>query len=59
MPKIEIRKQEDLGKALRRLKRKLEEDGVLQNLKEREHYEKPSEKKRRKRKCLQKRKNKG
>ena len=56
MPKVEIGRQEDLGRALRRLKRKLEEDGVLRNLKEREHYEKPSEKKRRKQKYSQKRK---
>lgn len=50
MPKVEVGKQGDLGRALRKLKRKLAEDGILQSLKERAHYEKPSEKKRRKQK---------
>ena len=50
MTKIVIRDNESLDKALRRLKRKVEREGVLKDLKTRKHYEKPSEKKRRKRK---------
>ncbi|MFH1857114.1 MAG: 30S ribosomal protein S21 [Candidatus Omnitrophota bacterium] len=50
MAKVQVSRQEDLNKALRKLKKKLEEDGVLRYLKEREHYEKPSEKKRREQK---------
>jgi small subunit ribosomal protein S21 len=34
----------DINKALRRFKKKVQEDGILQELREREHYTKPSEK---------------
>ena len=56
MAKVEVIGQGNLESALRRLKRKLEYDGVLRSLKERKHYEKPSERKRRKRKRTQIRK---
>jgi small subunit ribosomal protein S21 len=39
---------EPLEKALRRLKKKVEREEILKILKARKHYEKPSEKKRRK-----------
>jgi small subunit ribosomal protein S21 len=48
MSRIEIAPGEPLEKALRRFKKKIERDGVLKQLKARKHYEKPSEKKRRK-----------
>jgi small subunit ribosomal protein S21 len=34
----------DVGKALRIFKKKVQEDGILQDYKERQHYEKPSTK---------------
>ena len=39
--RVEV-KNNDLSKALRKFKRKVQEDGILQLLKERQHYEKPS-----------------
>ena len=48
MPQINIRPNEPLEKALRRFKRKLEREGILRQLRDRKHYEKPSERKRRK-----------
>ena len=47
MSRIEIGPGESLEKALRRFKKKIERDGLLKQLKARKHYEKPSEKKRR------------
>ena len=46
MSRVEIGPGESLEKALRRFKRKIEREGVLKVLKARKHYEKPSEKKR-------------
>jgi len=48
MSRIEIAPGEPLEKALRRFKKKIERDGLLKLLKARKHYEKPSERKRRK-----------
>nr|MBU1328581.1 30S ribosomal protein S21 [Candidatus Omnitrophota bacterium] len=48
MSRIEIAPGEPLEKALRRFKKKIERDGLLKLLKARKHYEKPSEKRRRK-----------
>ncbi len=46
MSRIEIGPGESLEKALRRFKKKIEREGLLKQLKARKHYEKPSEKKR-------------
>jgi small subunit ribosomal protein S21 len=46
MAKVEIKKEESIDKALRKFKMKLRKEGVLDELKKREYYEKPSEKKR-------------
>jgi small subunit ribosomal protein S21 len=46
MPKIEIRKGEDLEKALRKFKTKLRHEGMLDEMKKREFYEKPSQRRR-------------
>ncbi len=46
MPKIELRKDESLDKALRKFKTKMRREGIIDELKKREHYEKPSERKR-------------
>ena len=47
MPRVEIRENEPLEKALRRFKRLLEREGILKALKAKKHYEKPSERRRR------------
>ncbi len=48
MTKVRVRPDEPFEKALRRFKKKCNKEGVLQRLKEVKHYEKPSEKRRRK-----------
>lgn len=55
MPQVRVRENEPLEKALRRLKKKIETEGVLKALKARKHYEKPSERKRRKARISRKR----
>lgn len=50
MPRVEVGKNEPLERALKRFKKKIEREGVLKQLKARKHYEKPSERKRKKRK---------
>ena len=54
MPEVEVRRDESFESALRRFKRKIEREGVLREIKERKHYEKPSEKKRKKSKSKRK-----
>ncbi|MFZ5801861.1 MAG: 30S ribosomal protein S21 [Candidatus Omnitrophota bacterium] len=48
MPRIDIGDNESIEQALRRLKKKMEREGILKVLKARKHYEKPSEQRRRK-----------
>lgn len=48
MPEIEIRKDESFESALRRFKRKIEQEGILREVRDRKHYEKPSERRRKK-----------
>ena len=43
---VAVRDGEDINKALRRLKRKMEEARVLEEVRERQHYVKPSEQRR-------------
>ena len=50
MTEIRIKKGEPIDKALRRLKKKLDREGTMRNVRARRHYEKPSEKRRRKEK---------
>jgi small subunit ribosomal protein S21 len=45
--KVRVRPDEPFEKALRRFKKKCNKEGILQRLKETRHYEKPSEKRRR------------
>jgi small subunit ribosomal protein S21 len=47
MPIIRIKRDEPLEKALRRFKRKLDQEGLFKELKKREYYEKPSQQRRR------------
>ena len=46
MTQYEIRKDESLDKALKRFKSRLRRDGVLDEIRKREFYEKPSQKRR-------------
>ncbi len=48
VPKVELSENESIDGALRRLKKKMEREGILKTLKARKNYEKPSEKRRRK-----------
>ena len=54
MPVVQVRDEENFENALRRFKRKCEKEGILTELKKRQHFEKPSVK--RKRKAVQARK---
>jgi small subunit ribosomal protein S21 len=45
---VKIRKGESVDKALRRLKKKLDKEGIMRTIRAHRHYEKPSEKRRRK-----------
>lgn len=44
---IRMKKGEPIDELLRRLKKKLDKEGTLKELRNRRHFEKPSEKKRR------------
>jgi small subunit ribosomal protein S21 len=48
MPMVKIKEEETFENALRRFKRKCEKSGILSELKKRQHYEKPSAKRKRK-----------
>lgn len=48
MLKVDVGNHEPLERALKRLKKKLEREGIMKILKARKNYEKPSEKRRRK-----------
>ncbi len=48
MPQVDVRDNEPLERALRRLKKKVEREGILKAVRARKHYEKPSVRKRRK-----------
>ncbi len=45
---VKVRKGETIDKAIRRLKKKLDREGIMRELRARRHYEKPSEQRRRK-----------
>ncbi len=48
MPVVQVRDDESFEAALRRFKRKVEKAGVLTELRKRQHFEKPSVKRKRK-----------
>ncbi|REJ81482.1 MAG: 30S ribosomal protein S21 [Acidobacteria bacterium] len=48
MPIVQVRDDESFENALRRFKRKCEKEGILTELKKRQHFEKPSIKRKRK-----------
>ena len=51
LTEIKLRKSEPVERALRRLKKKAEREGTLQSARARRHFEKPSERRRRKEKA--------
>ena len=56
MAEIKIKDNESLDSALRRFKRQTSRDGVIQEVRKREHYEKPSVKRKKKSEAARKRK---
>lgn len=46
MTHVEVRKDEPIDKALRKFKSKLRREGLIDEMKKREFYEKPSQKRR-------------
>ena len=48
LTEIKLRKGESVEKALRRLKKRIDREGTLREVRNHRHYEKPSERKRRK-----------
>ena len=56
MSEIRVKDNESLDSALRRFKRQCSKSGVLQEVRKREHYEKPSVKRKKKSEAARKRK---
>ena len=56
MSEVRIRENESLESALKRFKRQCARSGVLQEVHKREHYEKPSVKRKKKAEAARKRK---
>jgi len=46
MTKVELRRGEDLERALRKFKTKIRREGIMDEIKKREYYEKPSQRRR-------------
>ena len=56
MSEIKVRENESIDSALRRFKRQTSRDGVIKEVRKREHYEKPSVKRTKKSEAARKRK---
>ena len=56
MAEVRVKENESLDSALRRFKRQCQRSGVLAELRKREHYEKPSVKRKKKSEAARKRK---
>ena len=56
MSEVRIRENESMESALKRFKRQCARSGVLQEVRKREHYEKPSVKRKKKAEAARKRK---
>lgn len=56
MSQVRVKDNESLDNALRRFKRATARDGVIQEVRKREHYEKPSVKRKKKSEAARKRK---
>lgn len=51
MTEIRLKKGESVDRALRRLKKRVDREGTLKDVRSKRHYEKPSERRRRKQKA--------
>ncbi len=58
MSTIRVGENESIDSALRRFKRKCSRDGIIGDLRRKEHYEKPSVRKKKKQEAARKRSNK-
>ncbi|MCK5706028.1 MAG: 30S ribosomal protein S21 [Candidatus Aureabacteria bacterium] len=47
MTEVIVKKNESVDKALRRLKKKMDKEGIMKQIKKHRHYEKPSQIRRR------------
>ncbi|MGQ9698157.1 MAG: 30S ribosomal protein S21 [Armatimonadota bacterium] len=47
MAQVQVKQNESIDSALKRFKKQLQEAGILKEAREHEHYEKPSDKRRR------------
>ncbi len=56
MSQVRLKENETLESALRRFKRATSRDGVIQEVRKREHYEKPSVRRKKKSEAARKRK---
>ena len=56
MSQVKLKENESLDNALRRFKRQTSMDGVIQEVRKREHYEKPSVRRKKKSEAARKRK---
>ncbi|MDR1928411.1 MAG: 30S ribosomal protein S21 [Oscillospiraceae bacterium] len=56
MSQIKVKENESLDSALRRFKKQSSRDGIIQEVRKREHYEKPSVRKKKKSEAARKRK---
>ena len=56
MSQVRVKENESLENALRRFKRQTAKDGVIQEVRKREHFEKPSVKRKKKSEAARKRK---
>ena len=56
MSQVRVKENESLENALRRFKRQTQKDGVIQEVRKREHYEKPSVKRKKQSEAARKRK---
>jgi len=58
MARVKVRKNENTEKAIRRFKRKVEREGILRDVKNKRYYQKPSVRKKMKKKLAEKRRRK-
>ena len=59
MAEVRVKENESLDSALRRFKRKCSRDGIIGDLRRKEHYEKPSVRRKKKAEAARKRSVKG
>lgn len=59
MAEVRVGKEESLDSALRRFKKECQKTGILSEIRRREHYEKPSVRRKKKAKAAQRRKSRG